>query len=188
MLDTLITSKTRVKILYKLFLNPETRAHLRGLAEEFGESTNSVRLELDRLSGAGILTKAEEGRKVIYGANPGHPLFPELNSAVRKFFGIDRLIDMVLSKLGDVEHAFVTGDYARGVDSGIIDVVIVGKVNHEYLRSLVEKAEDIIKRKIRTLVLSKKEFGALREKFDAEETLLVWEGRGNGAEKNQKAG
>ena len=44
MLETLITSKTRVKLLMKFFLNPGTRAYLRGLATEFDESTNSVRV------------------------------------------------------------------------------------------------------------------------------------------------
>ncbi len=175
MLESLITSKTRVKLLQKLFLNPETRAHLRGLADEFGESTNSVRLELDRLSGAGILTRAEDGRKVLYGANTSHPLFPEINSVVRKFFGIDRLIDMILANLGEVHTAFVTGDYSRGMDSGIIDLVIVGKVDREYLHSLAEKAEDIIRRKIRTLLLTDAEFDSLRERFENEGMLIVWD-------------
>ena len=55
MLDTLVTSKTRIKLLMKFFLNPGTRAYLRSLADEFGESTNSVRVELNRLSEAGLL-------------------------------------------------------------------------------------------------------------------------------------
>ena len=57
MLDSLITSKTRVKLL-KFFMNPETRSYLRSLAEEFGESTNAVRVELNRLEKAGILNRA----------------------------------------------------------------------------------------------------------------------------------
>ena len=74
MLDTLITSKTRVKLLMKFFLNPGTRAYLRELASEFDESTNSVRVELNRLSEAKIISdcghmiifeKAFEMRKLV---------------------------------------------------------------------------------------------------------------------------
>ena len=60
MLETLVTSKTRAKLLLKFFLNPSTSAYLRGLADEFGESTNGVRVELNRLMEAGLLECADE--------------------------------------------------------------------------------------------------------------------------------
>ena len=55
MLDSLVKSKTRIKLLLIFFINPETRAYLWELAKEFGESTNSVRLELNRLTKAKLL-------------------------------------------------------------------------------------------------------------------------------------
>ena len=54
MIETLISSKTRIKLLLKFFLNSNTTAYLRGLEEEFGESTNSIRLELNRFEKAGF--------------------------------------------------------------------------------------------------------------------------------------
>ena len=74
MLDTLITSKTRVKLLMKFFLNPGTRAYLRELAAEFGESTNSIRVELNRLSDAKIISSENVGRTIEYHANAEHSL------------------------------------------------------------------------------------------------------------------
>ena len=50
MLDTLISSQTRLKLLLKFFLNSSTSSYLRDLESEFGESTNAIRLELNRLS------------------------------------------------------------------------------------------------------------------------------------------
>ena len=170
MLDTLITSQTRVKLLLKFFLNPESKSYLRELAEEFGESTNAVRLELNRLAQAGLLTSAEEGRTKVYQANPHHPLFPEIQSMVRKFTGIDQLIPQVLSQLGDIRSAFIVGDYAKGIDSGIIDLVLVGRVDQTYLQKLIDKVEPLIHRKIRFLTLSEDEL----ERFKA--TLRVDEG------------
>ena len=180
MLDSLITSKTRIKLLLKFFLNSETKAYLRGLAEELGESTNAVRVELNRLTKAGLLQISSDGRTKLYRANTEHTLFPELNSLVRKYLGIDQVVDNVLVQLGTVELAFITGDYARGIDSGIIDLIIVGKIeNHEFLQHLVDKAEEVIKRKIRVLVLNKEELARLKEKLKVDKALVVWTNRTN---------
>ena len=139
-----------------------------------GESTNGIRVELDRLTEANLLEKRNNGRTVLYKANKLHPLFPELNSIVRKFFGIDKLVEEVLSKLGTVEMAFITGDYAKGIDSGVIDLAVIGKIDKNYLQRLVEKVEEIIHRKIRVLVLNKKELKKLEKQLKIDEALLVW--------------
>ena len=82
MLDTLITSKTRIKLLMKFFMNPDIRAYLRELASEFGESTNSIRVELNRLSKAKLLSSKNAGRTIEYRANTKHTLFHEIHSLV----------------------------------------------------------------------------------------------------------
>ena len=84
MLDTIITSKTRVKLLMKFFLNPGTRAYLRGLAAEFNESTNSVRVELNRLSDAKIISSEHVGPTIEYRANTNHSLFNEFRDLVQR--------------------------------------------------------------------------------------------------------
>ena len=78
MLDSLVTSKTRIKLLLKFFINPHTKAYLRELAKEFGESTNAVRLELNRLTKANLLVSKNKGRTVMYNANTDHA-FPIWN-------------------------------------------------------------------------------------------------------------
>jgi hypothetical protein len=174
MLDSLITSKTRVKLLLKFFLNTGTKAYLRGLANELSESTNAVRVELNRLVSAGLLTSEPDGRTKLYTANEKHPLFPDLHNVVKKFLGIDSVIEMILAKLGAIELAFITGDYAKGIDSGIIDIVIVGSVDRQYLQNLIEKTEELIKRKIRILVLTGAEFERLKKNLNIDSALIVW--------------
>ncbi|MDX2128611.1 MAG: winged helix-turn-helix domain-containing protein [Chloroherpetonaceae bacterium] len=147
---------------------------MRGLSEEFGESTNAVRVELNRLTEAGFLTVKDDGRTKLYQANTKHALFPELNSLVKKYLGIDQVIDRVLSKLGDVKFAFISGDYAKGIDSGIIDLTIVGNINKNYLNELVEKTEKIISRKIRILILTDEEFVKLKITLKLEKALVLW--------------
>ncbi|MFM7667474.1 MAG: winged helix-turn-helix domain-containing protein, partial [Bacteroidota bacterium] len=139
MLDALITSKTRIRLLVKFFLNPTMKAYLRQLADEFGESTNSVRVELNRLTEAGILESEAEGNVINYKAKESHPLFPEIRSIVSKMTGLDSIIEWVIQRLGDVENAYLIGDYARGKDSGIIDVLLVGTVDQSYLPAFLAK-------------------------------------------------
>jgi len=164
MLDAVITSKTKIHIFVKLFLNPENSAYLRELAKEFGVSTNSVRTELNILTRNGILAARKRGRQILYSANRSHPLFPELASMVRKLTGIDSLVQSVIQRLGELEAAYLIGDYAKGMDSGIIDVILVGNVDPEQLQDIVRKTENYIKRKIRPLILTEQEFRNLREK------------------------
>lgn len=174
MLESLITSKTRIKLMLKFFLNPASQSHLRALAEELGESTNAVRVELNRLTKAGLLQKEKDGRMIKYRANSKHALFPDIQSLVRKYTGIDQLIEAIVTNLGDIEYAFIIGDYAKGIDSGLIDLVIVGTVDKQYLQFLIDKTEGLIKRKIRTLVLERDEFYQDKEKYKLDKGLLVW--------------
>jgi len=174
MLDSLITSKTRVKLLLKFFLNPGTRAYLRGLATEFGESTNAIRVELNRLTEAKLLKSVNSGRTVEYRANKSHSLFKDLQSVVKKFVGIDTLAEELAAKLGNVQAAYVIGDYAKGVDSGLIDLVLVGDVDEEKLKEMTEKTEGLIDRKIRTLVLKKSDLEKLDKRLDLKHSLFIW--------------
>jgi len=87
---------------------------MRGLAEEFDESTNSIRHELNNLSKAGYRTSQEDERTILYRANTSHPLYNEVKNLVHKYLGIDKIIDHVLLRLGDLKLAYMVGDYARG--------------------------------------------------------------------------
>ncbi len=84
MLDILITSKTRVKLLVKFFKDPNTTSYLRELAEEFNESTNAIRVELNRLVQANLLTSKSEGFYKIYQANTNHEYYNNLHEIVLK--------------------------------------------------------------------------------------------------------
>ena len=178
MLDTLITSKTRVKMLLKFFSNSSASAYLREMAKEFGESTNSIRLELNNLSEAGYLVAEEKGRSIYYSANIKHPLYKELKTLVHRYLGIDKIIDDVIHKLlkrlGKLEMAFITGDYSEGRDSGIIDLIIVGDIDQGYLKQCVDKVEKLIHRRVRTLVLTGPEFENNKANLQPDKALWLW--------------
>lgn len=174
MLDSLITSKMRVQILMRLFLNPDSHAYLRELAQDFDASPGHVRSELQQLSAAGLLTSAKEGREVHYRADRSHPLFPELQSMVRKALGMDRILESILDRLGNLEAAYLTGDYAEGRDTGIVDLVLVGNINRRNLDDLVAKTERYIERRIRTLVVSTQEMARIDASGQLRPRLCIW--------------
>ena len=99
MLNKLITSKTRLRLLIKFFINQANRGYLNGLASEFNESTNSIRKELNNLSEAGYLEKYKDNNKVGYKANVKHPLFEVLQKVVFKHLGIEQIVERVLERL-----------------------------------------------------------------------------------------
>lgn len=174
MIEALISSKTRIKLLLKFFLNSSNRAYLRGLEDEFGESTNAIRLELNKLEKAGMVNSDVEGNKKYFKANTKHPLFFDLNSIIRKYVGIDTIIENVISQLGEVERVYLTGEFAKGLDNNVIDLELVGNVNTNYLTDLIQKAEPLVKRKIRYVIYSVEEFAALKQTKNGNERLLIW--------------
>ena len=173
----LISSRTRIKLLTRFFFNPATRSYLRELAKEFNVSTNSVREELNQLTKTKLLTSKKSGRQVFYKANQKHPLFPELKSMVGKVMGVDQVIDGIVIRLGDIERAYLLDDYAEGKDTGIVDLLLVGNIDQYHLNDLSRKTERYIKRKIRTLVLSRDEFKAFEPKLTKSPNILIWEAK-----------
>jgi len=178
MLKSIITSETRIKLLFKFFLNPKTKGYLRQLSTEFNESTNGIRVELNKLEEAKILISQFVGRNKIYKANSKHPLFDELQNIVLKSTGIDKVMSDIINRVGDVKTAFIRGDYAVGKDSGLIDLVIVGNdLNNKEIERVRRKTEKLIDRKISILLLTESEYRTLKSHFDQESCFVLLEGK-----------
>ena len=97
------------------------------LANEMGESTNSIRKELNHLHGAGYLEKVKIYNKVEYKANTKHPLFEVLQKVVLKHLGLEDIVERYLDRMGNVNQIILIGDYAKGNDSGLIEIFLIGK-------------------------------------------------------------
>lgn len=175
MLEALITSKTRIKLLLKFFLNSKSSAYLRNLESEFGESTNAIRVELIRFEKAGLLKSWYQGNKKLFRANTEHPLYSNLHNIMLKHVGFDKVIVNVVEKIGDVKSVFIVGSFAKGIDNKIIDLIFVGEdIDRNYLIELILKAEKLIERKIRYLVFSLNEYESYRVDQKGIEPLLLW--------------
>ena len=173
MLEALITSKTRVKLLLKFFLNSDTTSYLRDLESEFGESTNAIRLELNHLEKAGLLHARMQGNKKVFHANRRHPLFDNIRELMLKHTGIDQIIENVVKNLRSLNEAYVVGSFAQGKDNPVIDILLIGTdVDTSFLLMLIGRAESLIDRKIRYMIVKPEE----KEKYLSvyPEALLLW--------------
>lgn len=150
MLGSLITSKTRLRLLVKFFINVTNEGYLRGLASEMQESTNSIRKELNNLSEAGYLIRQESENKITYKANIHNPFFSLLQQIVHKYVGLDTLVEMILERMGNVRRVYIIGDYAQGKDSGYLEVLLEGEdLNEEYIENLAQKIAKEIDKNIK---------------------------------------
>ena len=174
MIDSLITNKTRIKLLLRFFLKPGMKSYLRGLESEFGDSTNAIRLELNRFEEAGLLNSSMDKNKKMFRANMNHPLYNEIHSIVKKSVGLDQLVEKVVHKLGNVTRAYITGRIASGLDNNEIDFILVGdEIDKDYLGALIEKVQTIIKKKVTCFILKYDEEKEYLIRFP--EALLLWE-------------
>ena len=156
MLGELITSKTRLRLMIKFFVDQANRGYLNGLANEMGESTNSIKKELNHLQNAGYLEKLKVDNKIEYKANTNHPLFNVLQKVVLKHLGLEDVVENVLERMGAVDQIILVGDYSKGIDSGLIEVFLIGNnLNMDYIAQLEDKIEKLIGRKVSFYLASK---------------------------------
>lgn len=175
MINTLITSQTRIRLLKKFFLNSSIRAHLRGLASEFGESSNAIRIELNRFESAGLLKASRDGNKKVYQANRNHPLFEDIHSIILKDSGIDRVIEKIIHRIGDLLCVYLTGDFARGRESRVIELILVGEnIDREYLARKVVQAEEIVGRKVSYTIIGQAEAITSLKEYRSSGLFPVW--------------
>jgi predicted nucleotidyltransferase len=167
-LDKIFTGKIRVQLLTKLLLNPSSIVYLRGLERDLCVSSNTVRLELNKLLDMQLIQVHSEDHATKtkhYSVNSKHPMFKSLRGVIMQYVGLDQIIENVLEKLGNVDEVYLTGDLALGKNNPFVDLVIVGDIDKAYLYQLIEKAETFIDKKIRVGLYLPYEFteGKLKE-------------------------
>ena len=146
------------------------------MESEFKESSNSIRIELNRFVKAGLLESKTEGNKRFFKANVKHPLYNDIHSILLKYVGFDQIIDKVLERLGNLDSAYIIGAFAKGMDSKVIELILVGnEIEKEYLIRLICKAEKVAKRKIRYILLNPLEESEVIK--DYPDALLLWKAR-----------
>lgn len=173
MLDSLITSKTRLKLLMKFFINCNTSAYLRGLTNELGESTNSIRQELVRLESIKLIKSETAHNKKLYSANTLHPYFNDIHHLMLVYVGIEQIVEELVKSIYRLEKAYITNSFAEGIPGNIIDLVLVGSdFDDIYINQLVRRTEANVSLKIRYITVKPDELSKYIN--DRTKSLLIW--------------
>jgi len=147
--------------------------YLRGLADEFGESSNAIRVELNRFESAGLLISMIDGNKKIYQANSSHPLFPEIQSLVFKYMGIDKLRENVTNNYKNIEEVWITGNYNFMNNNDNANLLLVGEgFDRIDLNNLLSNIKNTIHREINVITVLPKEIGGYLSLNKS--SLLIW--------------
>jgi predicted nucleotidyltransferase len=150
MLEALIASRTRVKLLTLFLLNPESEFYVREIVRITAENMNSVRRELANLESFGLVTGQKKGIQQYYTVNRDFFLYEELQKIVIKTEGVARHIKENLTALDEIQCMFIYGSFATG-NAGAksdIDLFIIGSVDESRLIPLVHESERALHREI----------------------------------------
>ena len=107
----------------------------------------------------------------MFTVNKLHPLFKDVNQIVRKYIGIDIIIENIIKAIGEPTKIFLIGDLGEGRNSNLVDIILVGTIHKNYLNEVIEKTEKIIERKIRYIAYTEKEFNEISQ---TKNQLLIW--------------
>ncbi|MFH1840928.1 MAG: winged helix-turn-helix domain-containing protein [Candidatus Shapirobacteria bacterium] len=168
MLEDIVISRVRIKLLQAFLEAPTEIFYVRQLVRWVKEEINAVRRELERLEKAGMIAKEKRGNRVYYGFNKNYPLFSDLLSIVHKSVGLGGEIYKLRNKIGKVKFALLSGRFVRrlAVKSDSVDLLLVGEVDLSQLAKLVKRAEEQIGREINYSVMSRDEFEFRKKRHD----------------------
>ncbi|MEO6729535.1 MAG: hypothetical protein ABIM99_06465 [Candidatus Dojkabacteria bacterium] len=167
-LEHIFISKVRIKSLAYFLMNPDKPIHLRGAVRELKEEINAVRRELTRLEETKLIRSEAKGNRKYFELNGSHPFISELISIFHKSYGLGGEIINNEKKLGEIEYAFLTPSFTKGIFMGvqIIDMVIVGNVDLKVLDEIVTKAQYEFNKEIHYMVLKPSEFALRKRRRD----------------------
>lgn len=168
MLDDLITSKTRVKVL-KLFMeNIDDMFHVREIVRRVDEEINAVRRELMFLEKKGVLKREGRANRVYYYLDKNYPYYFDLIRLRGKESGLGKAIIKNRVKLGKIKYAMLSGKYIRGIKTNpeSVDLLVVGVVVLPELSLLVRAEEEEKKVEINYTVMNEEEFTFRKSRLD----------------------
>lgn len=177
MLEQLFGSKTRVRMLALFLHHPEEVFYVRELTRRINTQINAVRREIQNLERMGLVIagigKEEDTavkrpglKRKYYSANMSFPLIQEIRALFTKAYIMTewKLPEQIL-KLGDIRYLAFMGMFA-GQKQHPVDMFVVGYLEKDALRDLVQKVEKELGTEIRYTHMPPTEYQYRREMGD----------------------
>lgn len=158
MLEHLITSRARIKILEHLIFNQDQEYHLRGIARTIKTSPIYIAKELDNLRELNLILKTKKGNLTFYAINKQCVILEEIRSIFLKTDYIGNLLRKQLEK--KAVYCFIYGSFAKGKETknSDIDLFVISEMKENELLMIIQSAEKIIKREINYVLWNNKTF------------------------------
>lgn len=161
MLNRLLGSKLRAKLLGWLMMHPEERYFVRQLTVLLGADSTNVSRELTKLAGMDILVFQQQGRQKYYSVNQNHPAFAELRGLVLKTTGLSDVVRSALNLLSSkIVFAFIFGSFARAEDTADsdVDLLIVGNITLKDVSAALGQTSRQLGREFNPVIYTPAEF------------------------------
>jgi hypothetical protein len=168
MLQDLIVSRVRIKILSLFFLNPDKIYHLREIQRQTGEAMNAIRREMQYLHSKGFAAAEHRGNRKYYRMRKDNPLYYDLLELINKTQGLGKAFLDNRNKLGKVRFVVFSGRFVRGLphNSNEVDILLVGHVVLPEIMQFVKKEEARRGYEINYTVMSDEEFSFRKKRRD----------------------
>lgn len=158
LLDHLLGSRTRAKVLRLLLTNPEKSYFVREISRKIHEHMNSVRRELLFLTSVNLVLATGDGQKRFYHANASHQIFLELKALIFKAQVLEeQALLSAIQESGRIHLLVLTGFFV-GQENAQTDILIAGSVNRTRLEKLMKTFQEHFDREIHYTIMSREEF------------------------------
>lgn len=160
MLEHLITSKAKRRLLKLFITNPDSAFYTREIAKLTGEPINGVRRELAHLESAGLVKPRREGNLKYYSLVKEFPFYPELKKIIYATVGLGDYLNNKFKEPQQIELAFIYGSVAKNGETAKsdIDLFVVGEIDEADLHTLASQIEADIRRNINYVLMTRTEF------------------------------
>lgn len=169
LLEDLMISKVRVKMLELFLTNPGKIYHVREIVRKLDEEINAVRRELFHMEKAGMVFKEQRANRLYYGFRKEYPLYYELLELIAKTTGLGRDLLKNRVKLGKIKFAMMSGRYMRGLPrlgQTDVDLLLVGSVVLPELSQIVKAEEVRRERELNYTVMTEEEYEFRKRRRD----------------------
>ncbi len=159
MLEHIIPSKARRKILELFFHNPGEIYYLRGVVRKINEEVNAVKRELDILVEEKLLLKEKRLNKVYFTLNKNYVFYEEFLRIFAKTNYLSKLIYDNLSKIGKIKYIALSTKYPKKneIKDDEIYLLFVGIIVVAEVELIISEAEKNFGRSINYTVMTEDE-------------------------------
>ena len=160
MLELFTKSKIRKRIILLFIYNQDREFYLSEIAKLVKTSAGTAQRELNKLISIDFIIFKKKANLNIYMINSHYSILKEVESIIRKTFGIEVELKKELRRIENISFAFLFGSYVKSgfKSDSDIDLFVIGKMDEDQVFKAVQRIESAIGREINYHIATKSEF------------------------------